>query len=125
VFQLRQTDLRFHREAAARLIEGLRRINCRIALDRYGDDPGEDELLQAFRFDFVKLSPGLTRNAGSSTELLQRIKSTVAALRAAGTESVVTGVEDAESLVFLWSAGVDHVQGFFLHEPTPTTAYPG
>jgi EAL domain-containing protein (putative c-di-GMP-specific phosphodiesterase class I) len=125
VFQLRQTDLLFHREAAARLIEGLRRINCRIALDRYGDEPGEDELLQAFRFDFVKLSPRLTRNAGSDAGLLQRIKSTVAALRAAGTESVVTGVEDAESLVFLWSAGVDHVQGFFLHEPTPTTAYPG
>jgi EAL domain-containing protein (putative c-di-GMP-specific phosphodiesterase class I) len=125
VFQLRQTDVRFHRDAAERLVEGLRRINCRIALDRYGDDPDEEELLRAFRFDFVKLSPRLTRNAGSDADLLRHLRTTVAALRAAGTESVVTGVEDAESLVFLWSAGIDHVQGFFLHEPTPTTAYPG
>jgi len=125
VFQLRHTDLRFHRDAAEKLVEGLRRINCRIALDRYGDEPDEEELLRAFRFDFVKLSPRLTRNAGSDAELLRQLKATVAALRATGTKSVVTGVEDAESLVFLWSAGIDHVQGFFLHEPTPTTAYPG
>jgi EAL domain-containing protein (putative c-di-GMP-specific phosphodiesterase class I) len=123
VFQLRRTDLRFHRDAAERLVEGLRRINCRIALDRYGDDPEEEELLRAFRFDFVKLSPRLTRNAGADADLLRHLKTIVATLRAAGTESVVTGVEDAESLVFLWSAGIDHVQGFFLHEPTPTITY--
>jgi EAL domain-containing protein (putative c-di-GMP-specific phosphodiesterase class I) len=123
VFQLRRTDLRFHRDAAERLVEGLRRINCQIALDRYGDDPDEEELLRCFRFDFVKLSPRLTRNAGGDADLLRHLKTVVATLRAAGTESVVTGVEDAESLVFLWSAGIDHVQGFFLHEPTPTITY--
>jgi len=38
-------------------------------------------------------------------------------------KSVATGVEDSQSLAYLWTAGVDYAQGFFLQEPSETITY--
>jgi EAL domain-containing protein (putative c-di-GMP-specific phosphodiesterase class I) len=36
---------------------------------------------------------------------------------------VAVGVEDAHALAYLWTAGIDYAQGFFLHEPAAEIGY--
>ena len=58
VFQFRENDLRSSLQPAQDLISGLRRINCRIALNNYRDTA--QPLLNHLEIDIVKLSPEST-----------------------------------------------------------------
>jgi EAL domain-containing protein (putative c-di-GMP-specific phosphodiesterase class I) len=123
--QLRVPDLAAHRAKARALMDGLRQIRCRLALDRYdGQAPGRD-ILQAMPFDFAKLSPALTRDMHRDTTQLERVRGTIADLERRGVRSVATGVEDSQTLAYLWTVGVEYAQGFFLQEPSEGIAYDG
>lgn len=122
-FQLRPTDVGAHRGRARQLVEGLRQIRCRLALEGYGGEPGSLELLQTFAFDFAKLSPALTRDLSHDPALLERVRGAVVDLERRGVKSVATGVEDSQTLAYLWTLGVDYAQGFFLQEPSATIGY--
>jgi len=122
-FQLRPADVRAHPGRTRRLVEGLRQVRCRLALDRYDGEPATRELLAALPFDFAKLAPALTRELAGDPARAERLRTTLALLARRSVKSVATGVEDAQSLAYLWAAGVDYAQGFFLHEPTEVIAY--
>ncbi len=81
------------------------------------------ELLAALPFDFAKLAPALTRELAGDPARAERLRTTLALLARRSVKSVATGVEDAQSLAYLWAAGTDYAQGFFLHEPTEVIAY--
>lgn len=122
-FQLRPADVRAHPGRTRRLVEGLRQVRCRLALERYDGEPATRELLTALPFDFAKLAPALTRDLAGAPARAERLRTTLALLAGRSVKSVATGVEDAQSLAYLWAAGIDYVQGFFLQEPTEVLAY--
>lgn len=123
--QLRLADVLAHRTKARSLIDGLRQIRCRLALDRCDGEAPCRDVLQAIPFDFAKLSPALTRDLHRDTARLERVRGTVADLERRGVRSVATGVEDSQTLAYLWTVGIDYAQGFFLHEPSEDIAYDG
>jgi EAL domain-containing protein (putative c-di-GMP-specific phosphodiesterase class I) len=122
-FQLRPNDIRAHAARARQLVEGLRRIRCRLALEGYDGDASCRQVLRSIPFDFAKLSPTLTRDLHDDPSLLERLRSAVAELDERGVRSVATAVEDSRTLAYLWSLGIDYAQGFFLQEPSETIAY--
>ncbi len=121
--QLRARDVRLHARAASRLVTGLRRIHCGAALDGYEDDVTARELVEALRFDFVKLASTLTQGVGIDQGCLDTLRETVRWLDERGMRSVAIGVEDAHALAYLWTAGIGYAQGFFLHEPSAEIGY--
>jgi EAL domain-containing protein (putative c-di-GMP-specific phosphodiesterase class I) len=123
--QLRVPDVAAHRAKARALLDGLRQIRCRLALDRYDGEAPCRDILQAMPFDFVKLSSALTRDLHRDTTRLERVRGTVADLERRGVRSVATGVEDSQTLAYLWTVGVEYAQGFFLQEPSEGIAYDG
>jgi EAL domain-containing protein (putative c-di-GMP-specific phosphodiesterase class I)/GGDEF domain-containing protein/PAS domain-containing protein len=119
-FQILEDDALSHSEAVIKLAEGLRKVRCRVALNRFAASPDPKPVLASLPTDFVKLAPelaaGLADDEAKQNELVQL----VAAAQEAGVKTIATGVEEARTLSVLWTAGVDYVQGNFLQKPATT-----
>jgi diguanylate cyclase (GGDEF)-like protein/PAS domain S-box-containing protein len=118
VFQFREADLRAALQPARTLITGLRKINCRIAVNNYSDTDTADALLKHLNIDIVKLSPELMRNLADDSQQQERMDSVNHKLQEAGHKTIASGIEDAGSLAILWNIGVNYIQGYFLQEPS-------
>jgi multidomain signaling protein FimX len=103
-----------------RLIEGLRKIKCRVAINRFGAGDHPETLLQAIALDFVLFQPEYAQGLADDRDKQQKLLGLANLAREYNVKSVVTGVEEARTLTILWTAGVDYVQGNFLQRPSPT-----
>jgi EAL domain-containing protein (putative c-di-GMP-specific phosphodiesterase class I) len=121
VFQFRDSDLRTTVEPARTLINGLRRINCRIAISGYRQ--GADVLLERLPIDFIKLSPDFARSLANDSTQQQQLHTTNEALQQAGYKTIATCIEDAGSLAILWNVSVNYIQGYFLQEPSSVIVF--
>ncbi|MCB1800382.1 MAG: EAL domain-containing protein [Gammaproteobacteria bacterium] len=122
-FQFRESDLRHSLTPAKELISGLRKINCRIAVNNFSDSAAVDALLEHIQVDVVKLSPELMRDLASNADQQDKMSDINSRLQAAGYKTIASGVEDASSLAILWNVGVNYIQGYFLQAPSGTITY--
>lgn len=122
-FQFRESDLRQALAPAKELIAGLRKINCRIAVNNFSEHATVDALLEHLQVDVVKLSPELMRGLANNADQQDKMSDINAKLQEAGYKTIASGVEDASSLAILWNVGVNYIQGYFLQEPSGTIAY--
>jgi len=102
----------------SRLIDSLKKIKCRIAVNRFGGTDHPQMLLQGLPLDFILLRPEFTQGLADDKDKQQRLLALANLAREFNVKSVVTGVEDARALTILWTAGVDYVQGNFLQRPS-------
>jgi EAL domain-containing protein (putative c-di-GMP-specific phosphodiesterase class I)/GGDEF domain-containing protein/PAS domain-containing protein len=103
-----------------KLVQALRQIKCRVAINRFGATKGSETLLQALPVDFVVIMPDYARGLADDPAKQQRLLGLAKVAREFNVKSVVAGVEDARALTVLWTAGVDYVQGNFIQRPSPT-----
>ncbi|MBK1721991.1 EAL domain-containing protein [Thiocystis violacea] len=103
-----------------KLVETLKKIKCRVAVNRFGVSDRPEMLLQGLSLDFVLLKPSFSQGLADDTNKQQRLLQLATLAREFNVKSIVTGVEDARALTVLWTAGVDYVQGNFLQRPSPT-----
>ncbi len=104
----------------SRFVESLKKVKCRVAVNRFGTTDHPQKLLQGLSLDFILLLPEFAQGLSNAPEKQQRLLALANLAREFNVKSVVTGVEDAHTLTILWSAGVDYVQGNFLQRPSPT-----
>jgi len=104
----------------SRLVESLKKIKCRVAVNRFGATDHPQMLFQGLSLDFVLLLPEFAQGLADDKDKQQRLLTLANLAREFNVKSVVTGVEDARALTILWTAGVDYVQGNFLQRPSPT-----
>jgi diguanylate cyclase (GGDEF)-like protein/PAS domain S-box-containing protein len=123
VFQFRENDLRSSLQPARELIEGLKKINCRIALNNYSDSSPADNLLKHLEIDVVKLSPEFMRGLATDPKQQDRMSQVNSKLQEAGYKTIASSVEDASSLAILWNISVNYIQGYFLQEPSSTITF--
>jgi len=116
--QVLEDHARRHAAIFARLSDGLRQVSCKVALNRFGEGPNPELLLQNLRVDYIKFTPDLGKGLADDKGKQRRLQELTKLCREAGVKSVVTGVEDARSLTVLWTAGIDYVQGNFLQKPS-------
>jgi EAL domain-containing protein (putative c-di-GMP-specific phosphodiesterase class I) len=123
VFQFREVDLRAALVPAKALIDGLHKVNCRIALNNYAGEDADDPLFRHLDIDVVKLSPEFMRNLASDPAQQEAMNRVNARLQQGGYKTIASNVEDAGSLAILWNVGVNYIQGYFLQEPTNTITF--
>ncbi len=116
--QVIEEHARRHASVFARLTDGLRKVSCKVAVNRFGEGPNPEILLQNLHLDYVKFTPDLGKGLADDKGKQRRLQELTKLCRDAGVKSVVTGVEDARSLTVLWTAGIDYVQGNFLQKPS-------
>ena len=123
VFQFRENDLRNALQPARELIEGLKKINCRIAVNNYTETDTTEGLLKHLAIDIVKLSPECMRDLATDTSQQEKMSAINKRLQTEGYKTIASNVEDAGSLAILWNIGVNYIQGYFLQEPSNTITF--
>jgi EAL domain-containing protein (putative c-di-GMP-specific phosphodiesterase class I) len=121
--QFHVDDVRQDLEAAKNLAEGLKKINCNVALDHYPRDGDATALLDALPLDAVRLSPDFMADLASNNKRQARLDEVNKMLQGRGLNTVATAVEDANGLAVLWNTGVNYIQGYFLQEPSNSITY--
>jgi multidomain signaling protein FimX len=119
-FQFQEHLVAENLASLGKLIDALKQIKCRVAINRFGATNRSEMILQALPVDFVVLMPDFARALAEDPVKQQRLMTIANLAREFNVKSVVTGVEDARALTVLWTAGVDYVQGNFLQRPSPT-----
>jgi len=123
IFQIREADLRSHLTEAKLLLDGLKKIKCQIAIDRYGVLSKSDTLLKHLPIDYTKFDPTLVEGIAGNQELQDSLVKLNTETQGHGVKTIVMGVEDANSLAVLWTIGVNYIQGYFLQEPSDNISY--
>jgi EAL domain-containing protein (putative c-di-GMP-specific phosphodiesterase class I) len=122
-FQIHERDLRNHIQSAKKLIEGLKKIKCQLAIDQFGASPKAETLLKHLAVDFVKFDFELMQELASRQDQQDHLNELNALARQHNIKTIAMGVEDANSLAILWTVGVNYIQGYFLQEPSESISY--
>jgi diguanylate cyclase (GGDEF)-like protein/PAS domain S-box-containing protein len=101
--------------------EDLRSLGCRVALDDFGVGFGSFAYLKHLPFDSVKIDGDFVKACTSNPTDRLIIEAIVGVAKGLGRETVAEFVEDAETVQYLRSVGVDHCQGYFISRPLPVT----
>ncbi len=124
-FQFPEDEARRNLAALTTLVEGLKKIKCRIALTRCGKVDGPHMLMQSLPVDFLLFSQEFAHGLAEDKAKQQQLSEFASLAQEFNVKSIVTGVEDAPALTVLWTAKIDYVQGNFLQRPSPSLEISG
>jgi multidomain signaling protein FimX len=99
------------------LAAALRKRQFRFALERFGSGRDSLGLLESVPLDFVKIDGTLIQGLAADPQLQLRVRALVDAARRRKIQTIGERVEDANTMAVLWQAGVQYIQGYFVHEP--------
>jgi diguanylate cyclase (GGDEF)-like protein len=102
-----------------RIIEALRGLGVRIAIDNFGVGYSRLSLLRSFPLDTIKLDPAFVRDVGEDTSGAAFTDAIVAMGRALSATVVAQGVETQQQAEFLSRHACHEVQGFHVGRPVP------
>jgi multidomain signaling protein FimX len=99
------------------LAAALRQRRFRFALEGFGSGRDSVGLLESVPLDFVKIDGTLIQGLAADEQLQLRVRTLVEVARRRGIRTIGERVEDANTMAVLWQAGVQYIQGYFVHEP--------
>ena len=123
IFELDEATALNHLAQTKVLVDGLKQLNCRTALENFGKEPNTFKSMQELPVDFIKIHGEIVRNLPQNVENQEAMKEIANHARDADMQSIAAFVEDANSLAVLWQCGVDFIQGHFLQEPSTDLNY--
>jgi len=123
ILQLPESKVFTHLKAAQQFLEGAMRLGCRVGLEQFGSGLNSMQLLSHFNPTFIKIDRAFMLDLAKSPEQQARIREIAAAARERNILTIAEFVQDAASMTFLFSGGVDYVQGHFLAMAGPDMNY--
>ncbi|TJY61877.1 EAL domain-containing protein [Sinimarinibacterium sp. CAU 1509] len=118
-FEITETAAIANTSRAVELVNALRALGCRVALDDFGAGMSSFSYLKALEVDMIKIDGSFVRTLLSDAVDAATVESMVQIAALRGLQTVAECVEDAASLERLRELGVDFAQGFYLHRPEP------
>jgi len=109
--------------AAKRLVDGFRQLNCRTALENFGMEQNTFQSMKQLPVDYIKIHANLIQNLAQNVEHQDKVKEITGEAGERSILSIATSVEDANSLAVLWQCSIDFFQGHFLQEPSSELNY--
>ena len=123
IFELDETTALNHLAQTKVMVDGLKQLKCRTALENFGKEQNTFQSMQELPVDFLKIHGDIVRNLPQNVENQEAMKEIANHARDANMQSIAAFVEDANSLAVLWQCGVDFIQGHFLQEPSSDLNY--
>lgn len=124
IFEIRESSIIDHLDAARELVDGLKHLHCRTALGHFGTHPQSLDCLERLHVNFVKLAPTFVDNLnGDDAKGQAMMKAVVQTAHDRGTQTIAAFVQDASKLATLWQCNVDFIQGYFLQAPAADLSY--
>ncbi len=122
-FVIAQHDAMRYLDTVEQLVEGLKKINCRIALSHFSFEQEAVNLVRHLGVDVVYFETSTAANISRDKEYRELLQSYNEQLQKEGVKTVVTHIEEAAQLALLWNIGVDYIQGNFIQEPADSIVY--
>ena len=116
-FQITEESAASYVPQVTALAAALRQRRFRFALEGFGSGRDSMGLLESMPLDFVKIDGTLIQGLAADPQLQLQVRALVEAARKRGVQTIGERVEDANTMAVLWQAGVQYIQGYFVHEP--------
>lgn len=107
------------------LIESLRALGCRFALDDFGSGMSSFSYLKQLPVDYLKIDGGFVRHMVSDPVSAAMVEAIHAVGRAMKIRTIAEFVENEAILHRLTDVGVDYAQGYGVGQPVPLHEYLG
>jgi len=118
-FEVTETAVVTHMDAAKSFIQRLKQLGCRFALDDFGSGMSSFGYLQELDVDYVKIDGCLVREVARGGLENAMVVAIVHVAQHMKAKTIAEYVEDELTVNALQSSGVDFLQGFLLHKPMP------
>jgi diguanylate cyclase (GGDEF)-like protein/PAS domain S-box-containing protein len=118
-FEITETSLINNLIVAGAVIEKLRSIGCRVALDDFGIGMCSFSYLRSFRVDYVKIDGSFVRNIAESPVDMTIVRSINNIAHEVGARTIAEFVETAEVLRTVRDLNIDYAQGYAVGRPEP------
>jgi len=109
-------------QASRTLMQELRRMRVRLAMDDFGTGTSSLACLREYPFDVVKIDRSFVSDLVAERDVLALIHATLTLLENLGKTSVAEGVETVTQLAILQSLGCGCAQGYFFSRPVAAEA---
>jgi diguanylate cyclase (GGDEF)-like protein/PAS domain S-box-containing protein len=117
--EVTEREVTRNQEAAFELLNELRRLGVRIAMDDFGTGTSSLGFLREFPFDIVKIDRSFVKDLNARRDVLAVIHATVDLIENLGMASLAEGVEQPAQLAVLQSLGCRYAQGYLFSRPVP------
>ena len=117
--EITETVLMQSNEAVLKTLHQLRNIGVRISLDDFGTGYSSLSYLSSFPFDKLKIDRSFVKELGVKPHCDAIVRAIIGLGTSLGMETTAEGVETAEQLAFLASAGCSEAQGYLVNVPKP------
>lgn len=121
IFEITETAAISDINTAVALLEELKAIGCRTALDDFGAGMSSFAYLRELPVDIVKIDGRFVRNLATNPIDQAMVRAMNDIAHVLGKQTVAEFVENEESLLLLSDYGVDFVQGYHLGRPEAIT----
>ncbi len=123
IFEIREECALSCLTRVTKLVSGLQKLGCGIALDRFGVAPNAIMLQKRLRAPYLKIDGSLITTLDENPESREKVHRINQVARETGGATIAQFVESANSLSLLWQAGVNYIQGYFVQEPSASMQY--
>jgi diguanylate cyclase (GGDEF)-like protein len=106
-------------QANSDIIRRVHALGVSVAIDDFGTGYSSLEYLRSYRVDRLKIAQQFMSEVANGSGDTAIVRATLMLARELGIEAVAEGVETAEQLAFLMSAGCHCVQGYYFGRPVP------
>ena len=108
---------------ACEVLEALRALGLRIAVDDYGTGYCALAYLRDLPIDELKIDRSFIANVTTDPRSAAIVRSTIELAHALGLKVVAEGIEDQHALDALAAFGCDYAQGYHFSRPVPAEAF--
>jgi PAS domain S-box-containing protein len=119
VFEITETAIAHHLDAACEFADELAGLGCGLALDDFGTGFGSFTYLRALPLAYLKIDTSFVRDLTRSRDDRRVVQSIVAIAEQFDLLTIAEGVEDEPTLRLLRELGADYAQGFHIGRPAP------
>ncbi|HID72833.1 TPA: EAL domain-containing protein, partial [Candidatus Micrarchaeota archaeon] len=123
VFEFNTSSLINHLQQTRLLIDDLKPLGCRFAVDDFGTSLNPFQILRHVDIDFLKLDSSLTHDISHNDQHQQLLSYITHHAHELGQKVIAQQVEHADQFFLLKQLDVDFVQGEFLSKPKETLAF--
>ncbi|WP_166209882.1 EAL domain-containing response regulator [Cognatiluteimonas telluris] len=123
VLQLPEAKVFTNLRASQEFVAAVAAHKCRVGLEQFGVGLDSFQLLSHFDPSFIKLDRSFMEDLAKNTTNQQRVRDIATKARSLGIRSIAEFVQDAASMSFLFSSGIDYVEGHFLAPAGPEMNY--
>lgn len=117
--EITETVLMEKSEENLAILHEIKNLGVSIILDDFGIGYSSMRYLQMFPFDKIKIDKSFTQNMINHADTAAIVSAITGLGRALDVETTAEGVETAEQLLFLRTAGCRFAQGYLFSRPAP------